>query len=88
MKSYRALFGFVALLLIVGMACGASAQPTEYPTLPPVPTTAPVQQEQPQNNGNQGQPASGNGEMATFVDANNLLAFDLPNDWTYEHSVV
>ena len=86
MKSYRALFGFVALLLIVGMACGASAQPTEYPTLPPVPTTAPVQQEQPQNNGNQGQPASGNGEMATFVDANNLLAFDLPNDWTYEHT--
>jgi len=86
MKSYRMLFGFAALLIIVGMACGASAEPTPFPTLPPVPTKAPpVEQGQPQD---QGQPASnsGNGDTTTFVDQNNLLAFDLPNDWTLEHT--
>lgn len=83
MKSYRALIGFAALLLMVGLACGASAEPTANPTLPPVPTTAPAQPEQPQG---QPQNTGGNGDITTFVDANNLLAFDLPNDWTFEHT--
>lgn len=84
MKSYRTLFAFTALMLIVGMACGASADPTAFPTLPPVPTSVPpVQQGQPQDQG-QGQPAN-TGGSGTFVDQNNLLAFDLPSDWTLEH---
>lgn len=73
------LFVFVALLAAVSLACGGSAQPTSNPTLPPVPTTAPVQENQGQ------QPASDNG-LITFVDENNLAAFDLPGDWTLNHS--
>lgn len=79
MRKFRMLFVFVALLAAVSLACGGSAQPTSNPTLPPVPTTAPVQENQGQ------QPASDNG-LITFVDENNLAAFDLPGDWTLNHS--
>lgn len=30
-------------------------------------------------------PSSASGDLTTFTDQNNLLAFDLPGDWTYEH---
>lgn len=78
MKSYRMLVGFMALLLIVSLACGGSAEPTAAPTLPPVPTNPPAEQ-QPQNQGS-------SNELVTFTDENGLLAFDLPGDWTYEQS--
>jgi hypothetical protein len=76
MKSNRMLFGFMALLVIVSLACGGSAEPAAVPTLPPVPTSAPVEQ----------QPQGNSSELVTFVDENNLFAFDLPGDWTYQHS--
>lgn len=86
MKSYRMLFGFMALLLAVSLACGGSAEPTAIPTLPPVPTNPPVQQDQgqqqPQDQGQQ-QPTGG---MLTYTDQNNLWAFDLPDDWTHEYT--
>lgn len=86
MKSYRMLFGFAALLLLVSLACGGSAEPTPYPTIPPVPTNPPVeQQQQTEEPSNQGQTTTDNG-LVTFVDENNLAAFDLPGDWFYEHS--
>lgn len=87
MKSYRMLFGFAALLLIVSLACGGSGEPTPYPTIPPAPTNPPVQQEQqqPQDTGNQEQTTTDDA-LVTFVDENNLAAFDLPGDWFYEHS--
>jgi hypothetical protein len=84
MKSFRSLVIFAVLLLAVSLACGASAEPTAFPTLPPVPTNPPVdvqpteQQQQQQQQGTNG--------IVTFVDQNNLLAFDLPGDWTYEHT--
>ncbi|GAB1469747.1 hypothetical protein MASR2M66_06240 [Chloroflexota bacterium] len=87
MKSHRMLFGFVALLLIVGMACGGSSVPTAIPTLPPVPTNVPpvqpVDPVQPQQDPAQPQ---NTGDSGTFVDQNNLLAFELPNDWTLKHT--
>ncbi|MCE7861830.1 MAG: hypothetical protein DYG86_18840, partial [Chloroflexi bacterium CFX2] len=82
MKSYRSLIGFAALLLAVSLACGGSTQPTTIPTLPPVPTNPPVEV-QPQPTEEVQQPTNG---IVTFVDQNNLLAFDLPGDWTYEHT--
>lgn len=86
MKSYRMLFGFAALLLLVSLACGGSAEPTPYPTIPPVPTNPPVeQQQQTEEPSNQGQTTTDN-SLVTFVDENNLAAFDLPGDWFYEHS--
>lgn len=86
MKSYRMLFGFAALLLLVSLACGGSGEPTPYPTIPPVPTNPPVeQQQQTEEPSNQGQTTTDNG-LVTFVDENNLAAFDLPGDWFYEHS--
>lgn len=86
MKSYRMLFGFVAVMLFVSLACGATGQPTAIPTLPPVPTNPPVEVQPTavQQQQQQQQQTTGNG-IVTFVDQNNLLAFDLPGDWTYEH---
>ena len=87
MKSYCILFGFAALLVAVSLACGGSAQPTAYPTIPPVATNPPVQQDQgnQQQQQQQQQQQTSNGDV-TFVDQNNLLAFDLPGDWTYSHT--
>lgn len=79
MKSNRMVFGFVALLVIVSLACGGSAEPTAAPTLPPAPTSAPVEQPTEQQQGN-------SSDLVTWTDANGLLEFDLPGDWTYEHS--
>ena len=82
MKSYRMLFFFMATLLAVSLACGGSAEPTANPTLPPVPTNPPVDVQATQVQLQQ-QPSNA---RATFVDGNNLLAFDLPGDWTYENT--
>lgn len=81
MKSFRALIGFAALLLAVSLACGGTTQPTANPTLPPVPTNPPVEVQPTEE---QQQPVASDG-LVTFTDGNNLLAFDLPGDWTYEH---
>lgn len=78
MKSNRMLFSFVALLVIVSLACGGSAEPTANPTLPPVPTNAPAEQP--------AQQQGSSNDIVTFTDGNGLLAFDLPGDWTYEQS--
>lgn len=83
------LFGFMALLLAVSLACGGSSNPTPNPTLPPVPTNPPANQDQGQQQDqgqDQGQVQPSDNGMVTFVDQNNLLAFDLPGDWTYEHT--
>ena len=77
MKSYRMLFGFVALLLVVSLACGGSSAPTTNPTLPPVPTNPPVEQP------TESQVISS--DLVTFTDENSLLEFELPGDWYYEH---
>jgi hypothetical protein len=78
------LFGFIAILVAVSLACGGTGAPTANPTLPPVPTNPPVQEE-PQPTEEQQQQQT-TGEFVTFVDQNNLLAFDLPDDWTLEHT--
>lgn len=78
MKNNRMLFGFIALLVIVSLACGGSSAPATNPTLPPVATNPPAQ-EQPQTQG-------GSSDLVTFTDGNNLLVFDLPGDWTYEQT--
>lgn len=91
MRSHRLLFGFVALILAVGLACGGTT--TQVPPTPiqPAATSVPVQQDQ----GNQQQPptqdqqqqqTSNSGGSSTFVDQNNLLAFDIPSDWKVEHT--
>ena len=89
--NFRYLSAFVILIVTVGMACSSfNSEPTPFPTLPPVPTSEPVQQQQQQNqqqeqNQNQDpQPVSS--DLVTFTDENGLCAFDLPGDWTYEHS--
>ncbi|MFN8434249.1 MAG: hypothetical protein U0V18_09515 [Anaerolineales bacterium] len=86
MKSYRFLFGFMALLVAVSLACGGSGTPTTNPTLPPVPTNPPAQQPQDQGQQpqDQGQVPS-DGTILTYTDQNNLWAFDLPADWQHEY---
>lgn len=91
MKSqYRMLFTFIVLLVAVSLACGGGstpAAPTAAPTNPPPPTSEaaptsnvpqPSSNEQPSTNGT-------SSDLVTFVDQNNLLAFDLPGDWFYEN---
>ena len=86
MKSYRLLFGFMALLLAVSLACGGSGTPTANPTLPPAPTNPPAQQQdQGQQQQDQGQSQPSDGGMLTYTDQNNLWAFDLPSDWAHEY---
>lgn len=80
MKSYRMIFAFAALLMVVSLACGGSSTPAVNPTIPPVPTNVPQdqgeqQQQQPADNG-----------LVTFTDENGLAAFDLPGDWLYSHT--
>lgn len=98
MKQYRMLFIFIAILVVASLACngGAAPTPTQAPTNTPRPTSAPVQPPSNNNNSNSGanppQPPSGNpppsngnsSDIVTFTDQNNLLAFDLPGDWTYD----
>lgn len=100
MKSqYRALFAFVALLMSASLACGAlsPSQPAAVPTNPPPPTNAPLPTSDAAlpNPGGPSNPAGGNtgnsttgtsSDIVTFVDQNNLLAFDLPGNWTFEHT--
>ncbi|HNE05417.1 MAG TPA: hypothetical protein PLT08_12905 [Anaerolineales bacterium] len=85
MKSHRFFFGFMALLVAVSLACGGSGSPTANPTLPPVPTNPPAQQQdQGQQQQDQGQVPS-DGTILTYTDQNNLWAFDLPGDWQHEY---
>jgi hypothetical protein len=100
MKSqYRTLSVFIAFLTSVSLACAAlsPAEPTAVPTLPPPPTAAPLPTSDVAlpNPSGPSNPAGGSSEntqtgtssdIVTFVDENNLLAFDLPGDWFYEHN--
>ncbi|MBE0682222.1 MAG: hypothetical protein IH589_09940 [Anaerolineales bacterium] len=101
MKSqYRMLFAFAALLMSVSLACAAlsPAEPTAVPTIPPPPTNVPLPTSDaalpvpggPSNpaGGPAGNPqtSGSSSEMVTFVDENDLLAFELPGDWFYEHN--
>ncbi len=67
------------------------------PTTPPLPTAAPLptsgaplpNPSGPSNpaGGNAGNSQAGtSSDIVTFVDENNLLGFDLPGDWFYEHN--
>lgn len=66
----------------------ANNDPTPLPPLPtkeqPVapPTTAP----QPVDTAAPAPQQGSSSDIVTFTDGNNLLAFDLPGDWTYEHT--
>ncbi|GMV35276.1 MAG: hypothetical protein DCC59_03810 [Chloroflexi bacterium] len=92
MKSYRMLFIFMSILLAVSLACGGQGEPTPNPTMPPLPTNpppptaVPAQPTQAPAQPTQAQQQPSSNGMVTFVDQNNLLAFDLPGDWTYEHT--
>jgi len=88
-------FPFLALLVFVisvGCLCTGltSGTPTAAPapTQPPVqvqPTQAPViQPTKPPEPVVTEAPVSNSGGLTTFTDQNNLLAVDLPADWTYE----
>ena len=94
MKSqYRMLFAFIALLLVVSLACNGGATPTAMPTSAPIPTNKPpvvvptigAPAQPPQPSINNPPPSNGNSsDIVTFTDENNLLAFDVPGDWSYE----
>ena len=90
MKSqYRMLFAIAVLLIAVGCLCNNTNVATS-PTNVPAATNAPSLPNDPAPTANVPQPnePSSNGtssDIVTFVDQNNLLAFDLPGDWTYEN---
>jgi hypothetical protein len=81
MKQYRMLFIFIALMLAVSLACNGGRSPSVEPTS----TKAPSVPNPPSNNENL--PANNGGssdELVTFIDQNDLMAFEIPADWTYE----
>lgn len=88
MKQYRMLFVFIALMLAVSLACNGGSTPTAAP----IPTKAQSVPNPPSNNGNPpaNPPSNGNSvgsssDLVTFTDKNDLMAFELPGDWTYEN---
>jgi len=87
---YRMLFAFVALLLVVGLACTGG----QTPTIAPPPTNRPAPTNVPESNPIAPRPpalnnpplSNGNSsDIVTFTDKNNLMAIDLPGDWVYEN---
>jgi hypothetical protein len=98
-SQYRTLVSFMALLLAVGLACNGGATPTPPPTFVPAPTDKPTSIPVPTKESislpttapqsiDTPVPSSGgtSSDIVTFTDQNSLLAFDLPGDWTYEHT--
>ena len=65
---------FIAVLVLVTMACGGGPAPT------PAPIQQPIQQQPVQ-------PSNNSGGLTTFTDSQNFFTIDVPADWTYEHSV-
>lgn len=91
MKTFKPLLFLTSFVLIVGLACALGgggdtpSQPAQPPTNPPQqqpPTQAPPPATEPPT---PSEDLGGSSDLVTFVDQNNLLAFDLPGNWTYEH---
>lgn len=101
-RQTRHLFAYLALVLAisVGCVCSTTATPTPAPVapvdeptpLPPLPTkeqpvVPPTTAPQPVDTAVPAAPQPGSSsDILTYTDANDLLAFDLPGDWTYEHT--
>jgi len=82
MKSqYRTLFAFITLLAIVSLACAGGSSTAVAP-----PTNSPPQPTSPPQNTNPTPQSGSTSDIVTFTDQSNLLSFDLPGDWTYEHT--
>jgi hypothetical protein len=78
MKQYRMLFIFITLMLAVSLACNGGSAPAA--------TKAPSVPNPPSNNANPPSNNTGSSdELVTFTDQNNLMAIDIPADWTYEN---
>ncbi len=75
------LIAFVALIVMVGLACNGGTSPTQAPIQQP--TLAPQQPQQPSQPTPEPQQPSNTGSLQTFTDQNKLFAIDLPADWTY-----
>lgn len=74
-RGFLYLFAFVALILVVGLAC---ASPTPEPTVAPAPTEAPSPTEV---------ASAGGDQWTTFTDQGAYLAIDVPSDWEYSQTV-
>lgn len=80
-KGYLRLYTFMALILIVSLACtGGVATPTPQVPLsnPPTRPAQPVQPVQPSNNSSSG--------LKTFTDQNDLYQIDVPANWTHSQT--
>jgi hypothetical protein len=84
-RSFVFLFSFVALILMVGVAC-LDTTPTPQPQQPPS-TQAPATQapatQPPSNSGN----TTSSDQLTTFTDKNKYYQIDVPADWKYEQTV-
>jgi hypothetical protein len=78
-QAFARVFAFVALMLVVSLACGGGgATPTPivivvHDTAVPPPATAAS--------------ASSSGGLSTFTDQNDLFAIEVPGDWPHEQTV-
>ncbi|HVN16550.1 MAG TPA: hypothetical protein VMT73_12470 [Anaerolineales bacterium] len=79
------LFAFVALIIMVGLACNGGTTPTPAP-VQPQPTQVQQQQQQSQPTEVPQQTSNSSGSLQTFTDQNKLYAIDLPGDWTYKQT--
>ena len=84
MKQYRMLFAFLALMLAVSLACGSGSSTTTAPVVA-TNTKASALPNPPSNPSGNTSNSTGSSDLTTFVDKNNLLAFDLPSNWVYKN---
>ncbi|HEX2698526.1 MAG TPA: hypothetical protein VHM28_12520 [Anaerolineales bacterium] len=67
------LFSFVALIVMVGLACGTNPTPAPQPPA--------------SSSSSSSESSSGNsGETTTFTDQNKYYSIDVPADWKYEQT--
>jgi len=88
------LFSFVALIVMVGLACNGGPTPTPIPVQP-----QPTPQQQLQPTPQQEQPTpqpqptveqatqESSGGLKTFTDQNKYFEIDIPSDWAYTQTV-
>jgi len=74
-RGFAFLFGLLALMLTVGLACGT-----------PTPTAAPVVVATVAAPPTEAAASPGSGELRTFTDQSKYLAIDVPGDWEYSQT--
>ncbi len=80
-KGFLYLSAFMALFLVVGLACAGGTTATQAPVQPEATRPPATESVSTESTGNTG------GGYKTFTDQNKLYQIDVPSDWAYSQTV-